>query len=52
MATIPFVIYGIFRYIHRLHAGDGGRPAQDLVRDPHQIFAVVGWVATTLWLLV
>jgi len=32
--TIPFVIYGIFRYFYLVHMrGEGGRPARDLVRD-------------------
>jgi len=52
MATVPFVIYGILRYIHRLHAGGGGgRPALDVVRDPHLITTIVGWLVVTAWLL-
>jgi len=52
MATVPFVIYGLLRYIHRLHHGlGGGRTATDLLTDPHLIFTVVGWVAVTLALL-
>ncbi len=52
MATAPFVIYGILRYIHRLHAGvSGGRTALDVGRDPHLILTVVGWLSVTLWLL-
>jgi hypothetical protein len=52
LLTLPFVLYGMFRYIHRLHrSGGGGDPAADLLQDPHLAAAVVGWLGTTLWLL-
>lgn len=52
MATAPFVIYGILRYIHRLHVGAStGRTARDFGRDPHLILTVLGWIAVTVWLL-
>jgi 4-hydroxybenzoate polyprenyltransferase len=50
--TLPFVLYGIFRYVYRLHRrGGGGDPAWDLLHDPHLLAAVLGWLATTFWLL-
>ncbi len=50
--TVPFVLYGMFRYLFLLHKrGGGGDPASELVRDPHLIAALVGWLGTTLWLL-
>jgi 4-hydroxybenzoate polyprenyltransferase len=49
--TLPFVLYGIFRYVQRLHRGGGGDPAWELIHDPHLIAAGCGWLATTLWLL-
>ena len=51
--TVPFVMYGVFRYIYLLHhQSRGGDPSHDLVRDPH-LFIVVGvWLATTIWLIV
>jgi len=50
--TVPFVVYGIFRYLFLLHRrGGGGDPAAALLRDPHLIVASVGWLATVLWLL-
>lgn len=50
--TLPFVLYGIFRYIYRLHRhGGGGDPAWDLLHDPHLVLAGAGWLATTVWLL-
>ena len=50
--TVPFVLYGMFRYLFLLHQrGGGGDPALDVVRDPHLIIAGGGWLAVTLWLL-
>jgi 4-hydroxybenzoate polyprenyltransferase len=50
--TLPFVLYGMFRFIHRLHRhGGGGDAASDLLHDPHLFGAGVGWLATTIWLL-
>jgi 4-hydroxybenzoate polyprenyltransferase len=49
--TVPFVVYGIFRYIYiLLNANMGGSPSRDLVRDPHIIVTVLGWALTTLWI--
>ena len=51
--TLPFVLYGMFRYIFLLHRhGGGGDPAAELLGDAHLIVAVLGWLALTLWLLV
>lgn len=50
--TIPFVMYGIFRYIYSLHKQSGGtEPAREILRDPHVLFAIVAWLAVTLWLI-
>jgi 4-hydroxybenzoate polyprenyltransferase len=50
--TVPFVMYGVFRYIYLLHhQSQGGDPSHDLVRDPH-LFVVVGaWLVTTVLLI-
>ena len=51
--TLPFVLYGVFRYIFLLHRrGGGGDPARDLLRDPHLAGAAAGWLAATAWLLI
>jgi len=50
--TLPFVMYAIFRYIFVLHcANKGVEPSIDLMRDPHILGAVAGWVVVTLWLI-
>ena len=50
--TVPFVIYGIFRYIYSLHRQSaGGDPASQIFRDPHLLLAIVGWLLVTLWLI-
>jgi 4-hydroxybenzoate polyprenyltransferase len=50
--TVPFVMYGVFRYIYLLHhLNRGGDPSHDLVRDPHLLLVVGAWLATTMWLI-
>jgi hypothetical protein len=51
--TLPFVLYGVFRFIFLLHRrGGGGDAARDLLHDSHLLAAAIGWFAVTLWLLV
>ena len=50
--TVPFVMYGIFRYIYSLHTrATGSDPSQEIFRDPHILFSILGWLALTLWLI-
>lgn len=50
--TVPFVLYGMFRYLYLLHRrGGGGDAAEALLTDPHLIGAVAGWLLITLGLL-
>jgi 4-hydroxybenzoate polyprenyltransferase len=52
IATVPFVLYGMLRYLWKLHArGGGGDPAQELLRDPHLLAATAGWLLLVLLLL-
>lgn len=45
--TLPFVIYGLFRYQHLVMREDrGGDPGAVLLRDKGMILAVVGWALT------
>ena len=50
--TVPFVMYGIFRYIFSLHQkAAGADPAQEIFRDPHILFSILGWLLTSLWIM-
>ncbi len=52
LATAPFVIYGIFRYLYLVHERkQGGDPSVLLVRDPMLLASVVGW-AVAVWLVI
>ena len=46
MATIPFVVYGIFRYLYLIHVeGAGGAPEQLVFRDRPLLLSIVLWAA-------
>lgn len=50
--TVPFVIYGMFRYMFLLHRRDGGGdPALLVLTDRHMLAAVAGWLALVLAIL-
>jgi 4-hydroxybenzoate polyprenyltransferase len=50
--TLPFVLYGLFRYLQVVYSrGGGGDPAWELLRDPHLIAATTCWLALTGWFL-
>lgn len=50
--TVPFVLYGMFRYLFLLHQrGGGGDPAQALLGDRHLQGAVAGWLLATIAIL-
>ncbi|MDP7545199.1 MAG: decaprenyl-phosphate phosphoribosyltransferase, partial [Anaerolineales bacterium] len=45
MATIPFVIYGIFRYLYLIHVeGAGGAPERLVFRDRPLLLSIILWV--------
>jgi 4-hydroxybenzoate polyprenyltransferase len=53
MLTIPFVVFGIFRYLYLVHRRDlGEEPEHVLIRDPAILLTVTGWVATAALILV
>lgn len=50
--TVPFVIFGIFRYLFLLHRrGGGGDPAAALLKDAHLLGAFACWLVTVMVLL-
>ncbi|MDP2811832.1 MAG: decaprenyl-phosphate phosphoribosyltransferase [Rhodocyclaceae bacterium] len=52
IATVPFVLYGLLRYLFLLHRrGGGGDPARELLTDRHLLAAFLGWLALVALLL-
>lgn len=52
MLTVPFVLYGIFRYLFLLHQHHQGEdPAREAVQDPHLVVTALAWLAMTVWLI-
>ena len=49
--TLPFVLYGIFRYIFLVHRRGGEDPASTLLTDVHMIVTGAAWLGATLWLI-
>jgi 4-hydroxybenzoate polyprenyltransferase len=53
MATIPFVLFGVFRYLLLIHRDDvGEEPEQVLLTDVPIILTVCGWAFTAALILV
>jgi len=47
MATVPIVLYGLFRYLYLLHRHElGGSPTRALLTDRPLLICVVIWLAT------
>jgi 4-hydroxybenzoate polyprenyltransferase len=52
MATVPFVVYGVFRYLLLLHRHDlGEEPENVLLTDVPLILTIVSWAATSAAIL-
>lgn len=50
--TIPFVLYGIFRYLYLVHQREGGgNPTTELLTDRPLWVNVLLWIGTAIWLL-
>ena len=53
MLTIPFVFYGLFRYLYVVHAKNMGESPEDiLITDLPMISSIVLWLATAAMVLV
>lgn len=52
MATIPFVVFGLFRYLLLVHRDDlGEEPENVLIGDRPLVLAIVGWAVTAALVL-
>ncbi len=52
LATVPYVLYGIFRYMYLVHRHDaGGNPEEVLLRDRPLQVTVALWVVTAMAIL-
>ena len=52
MLTIPFVAYGVFRYLYlSLTKNEGGSPEEVLLKDVPLLVTVAAWVATSMAVL-
>lgn len=50
--TIPFVLFGIFRYLHLIHHHDqGGNPTKSLFTDPVLLSVVLLWAASVILII-
>ncbi|OLN30224.1 decaprenyl-phosphate phosphoribosyltransferase [Desulfosporosinus metallidurans] len=49
--TVPFVIYGLWRYLYLIRIGKGGDPSKLVTKDPHIIVAVLLWLTSVLYIL-
>lgn len=50
--TIPFVVYGLFRYLYLIYVRkEGGNPGMDLFTDPALLIDVILWVCVAGWIL-
>jgi 4-hydroxybenzoate polyprenyltransferase len=52
LATVPFVVFGVFRYLLLMHRDDvGEEPEHVLLTDVPILLAVAGWIATSAAIL-
>lgn len=52
MLTIPFVIYGILRYLYLVHVkGEGGEPENVVLKDPPMMIDIGLWVIACVAIL-
>jgi 4-hydroxybenzoate polyprenyltransferase len=52
MLTIPFVLYGVFRYLYLVHVhGEGGSPEDLLLRDRALLVDIVLWLVSAVVIL-
>ena len=51
-ATLPFVLYGIFRYLYLLYRRQlGGNPSELLLNDKALLINTLGWIFAVLLII-
>src|SRR5690606_32410152 len=48
---VPFVLYGVFRYLYLVHQRDQGSPTETVLSDRSLLVAVGLWVLYNGWVL-
>ncbi len=52
LLTVPFVVYGIFRYLYLIHVkGEGGAPDELLFKDKPLLVSIILWVLSVIGVL-
>lgn len=47
MTTIPYVVYGVFRFFYLMHRhGKGGDPSREVIEDPGLVICALLWALT------
>ncbi len=50
--TVPFVVYGIFRYLYLVHMrAEGGNPTKLLLKDKSMAVNIVLWLTVSVWII-
>jgi hypothetical protein len=50
--TVPFVLFGIFRYLYLIHqTGKGGSPTRLVLTDPVLLSVVLMWAASVIFII-
>lgn len=50
--TVPFVLYGIFRYLYLIHKkGEGGSPEYLILKDKAFLAGILLWIASVVFIL-
>lgn len=50
--TLPFVLFGVFRYLWLIHgAQQGGNPTSALLRDWPIVVTALAWLVAVLWII-
>jgi hypothetical protein len=48
---VPFVLFGVFRYLYLVHQRDLGSPTETVLSDRSLLITVSLWVAYSGWIL-